>query len=84
MNKISLIWHYLNITTFYLKYPMRYRNSMTDMLWLRSDRQNLKQARSGYSIVGGLIVIPAIDQGDAKCQGTKKNGDICKPKKVNL
>jgi hypothetical protein len=34
------------------------------------------------SLVGGLIVIPAMtDQADARCEGFKKNGDICKPKK---
>jgi hypothetical protein len=33
-------------------------------------------------VVGGLVVVPAIEQhADAKCVGFKKNGDVCKDKK---
>jgi hypothetical protein len=33
------------------------------------------------ALVGGLIIVPAIEQADAKCIGFKNNGDVCKPKK---
>ncbi len=38
----------------------------------------------GVVLVTGLAVIPAVvEQADAKCDGFKKNGDPCKPKKIN-
>lgn len=35
----------------------------------------------GVVIVAGLVVVPVLEEVDAKCEGTKKNGDLCKPKK---
>jgi hypothetical protein len=35
----------------------------------------------GAVLVTGLVVVPAMEEVDAKCEGTKKNGDPCKPKK---
>jgi len=33
-------------------------------------------------LVDGLVVVPTIvEEADARCEGTKKNGDICKDKK---
>jgi hypothetical protein len=32
-------------------------------------------------LVGGLMVIPALEEAEARCEGFKKNGDPCKPKK---
>ena len=35
----------------------------------------------GVMLVTGLIAIPVIEEADARCEGFKKNGDLCKPKK---
>ena len=35
----------------------------------------------GVVLVTGLIAIPVIEEADARCEGFKKNGDLCKPKK---
>jgi hypothetical protein len=35
----------------------------------------------GVVLVAGLVVVPAIHEAQAKCEGFKKNGDPCKPKK---
>ena len=37
----------------------------------------------GVVLVTGLIAVPVIEEADAKCEGFKKNGDICKPHKQN-
>ena len=31
-------------------------------------------------LIGGLAVIPAFEEAEAKCEGFKKNGDACKDK----
>jgi hypothetical protein len=33
-------------------------------------------------LVGGLVVIPALEEPAEASEGFKKNGDLCKPKKV--
>jgi hypothetical protein len=35
----------------------------------------------GVILVGGLVVVPVIEEADAKCLFLKNNGDPCKPKK---
>ena len=36
-------------------------------------------------LVAGLVVVPAMtEQVDAKCEGTRNNGDPCKPKKERI
>jgi hypothetical protein len=32
-------------------------------------------------LIGGLAVIPALEEAEAACELFKKNGDPCKPKK---
>ena len=36
----------------------------------------------GVVLVTGLIAVPVIEEADARCEGFKKNGDPCKPKKI--
>jgi len=37
---------------------------------------------SGVFLVAGLVVVSAmVEEADARCEGTKKNKDICKDKK---
>ena len=35
----------------------------------------------GIVLVAGLVVVPVLEEADARCEGFKKNGDLCKPKK---
>jgi hypothetical protein len=36
----------------------------------------------GVVLVTGLVVMPAaLEEAEAKCDGSKNNGDACKPKK---
>jgi hypothetical protein len=36
----------------------------------------------GVVLVAGLVVVPVLEEADARCEGFKKNGDLCKPKKI--
>jgi hypothetical protein len=39
----------------------------------------------GVILVADLVIVPAMtEQVDAKCEGTKKNGEPCKPKKERI
>ncbi|HZB15665.1 MAG TPA: hypothetical protein VE445_00745 [Nitrososphaeraceae archaeon] len=35
----------------------------------------------GAVLVTALVVVPALEEVDARCDGFKNNGDPCKPKK---
>jgi hypothetical protein len=35
----------------------------------------------GAVLVTALVVVPALEEVDARCDGSKNNGDPCKPRK---